>query len=288
MEKAPCSALFEGDCMTIQLSLFNDTPDDDKPQDKRPLPLIVADKFGFRLACIEHQPMLFNVQDWLLGLGVSKSSVRKEWSWLKKQLSNPENSLKVERTDYKATNGKTYQMDFSNERGLYLIAQNLRPLETRENMKGVLSSIYNYLADAGVFANLVRTEPEKVTVRLKSTIARNQLTDTLKAHATDQINFGQITNIEYVGLFLMKAAQICELTGARNARDGLTDLGLQFVTLCESYCSEHIRIRGHISFVEMCEVMNEVAHTLRISIDKMEQRLGISLVTGKPLLPSPR
>lgn len=121
--------------------------------DDRPLPLIVADKWGFPLAYHAHPGGYFYaIQDWIKGLtGANKDKVTQIWGQLKKQ-----RSILTQPLPYTAADGKTYQRDFANDVGLYLIAQYLRVTKDRE----VLGEIKRYLADSGVFVDEARRNPE--------------------------------------------------------------------------------------------------------------------------------
>jgi hypothetical protein len=120
--------------------------------DPQPLPLIVARKWGFSLAYhARSDGYFYAIQDWIKGLtGADKDKVTQVWGQLKKQ-----RSILTQPLPYTAADGKTYQRDFANDIGLYLIAQYLRV--TKERV--ALSQIKQYLADAGVFVDEARRNP---------------------------------------------------------------------------------------------------------------------------------
>src|SRR5262245_59169362 len=109
---------------------------------EKPLPLIVANKWGFALDHIETPSGLFyHIQDWIKGL-TGVNDVRFAWEKAKKQLL-----ISIQQLPYIAPNGKTYEMDFTDDKGLYLIAQNLRATKSRPQLR----EIKKYLAEAGAF-----------------------------------------------------------------------------------------------------------------------------------------
>jgi hypothetical protein len=143
--------------MPDSLILFNlPSADDD-----RPLPIIVAEKWKFSLASVETpKGNFYAVQDWIKGLTTSDSHKAKLiWGQIKKQklISNQPLS-------YIASDGKTYQRDFTDDKGLYLIAQHLRVTSSRH----ALSEIKNFLANAGVFVDEARRDPESAIAGLES------------------------------------------------------------------------------------------------------------------------
>lgn len=103
---------------------------------------------------------LYAIQDWLKGITSADSNKTKlVWGQIKKQ-----GLISTQPLPYKASDGKTYQRDFTNDKGLYLIAQYVRVT----NARPVLREIKNHLAEAGVFVDEVRRNPETAVVELES------------------------------------------------------------------------------------------------------------------------
>src|SRR5689334_22716462 len=126
--------------------------------DNRPLPLLVAEKWGFALAYVVTETrVLYAVQDWIKGL-TSVKDIRTIWADIKRRGNLDQVLDSIQQFPYTATNGKTYQMDFVDDEGLYLIAQHLRATKARP----VLDEIKKFLAESGAFVDLVRREPETV------------------------------------------------------------------------------------------------------------------------------
>src|SRR5262245_12742084 len=116
-----------------------------------PLPLIVAQKWDFPLAYVQsnEEGYFYAVQDWIRGL-IGDKDVRKLYAYLKKQTSSSTRHM-----PYTGADGKTYQRDFTDDKGLYLIAQQLRTTKARP----MLAAIKTYLSESGAFVDLVRREP---------------------------------------------------------------------------------------------------------------------------------
>jgi hypothetical protein len=76
----------------------------------------------------------------------------------------------IQQLPYVASNGKTYQMDFTDDKGLYLIAQHLRVTKERP----VLSEIKHFLARAGVFADKARRDPEGAAAEFQRVADENE------------------------------------------------------------------------------------------------------------------
>jgi hypothetical protein len=134
------------------------TPLDGFPSidDERPLPIVVAEKWNFDLAyIIKNGNYLYSIQDWIKGL-TELQDVRTIWADIKRRSSSPELLDSIQQLPYNATNKRKYMMDFTTDKGLYLISQQLRVT----NKRPVLKAIKKYLAEAGVFVDEARRNPE--------------------------------------------------------------------------------------------------------------------------------
>lgn len=163
-----------------------------------PLPLQVAARWGFPLTHIytDSGLLLYSIQDWINGIATTIRA-RKLWSDMQKQLSDSTGQLSIYQLPYVSTDGKTYQMDFTDAEGLYRIAQELRSTKARPALK----AIKEFLAAAGVFTEAALRDPEGAKVwldtRQKGKQARNALTATWQergargkdyANLTEQVN----------------------------------------------------------------------------------------------------
>jgi len=122
--------------------------------DDRPIPFIVADKWNFSLTYIEGEyGFLYSVRDWVAGL-VGEENVNQT---LKNMRRTSELVFSKHQLPYKASNEKTYQMEFTDEDGLYQIAQYLRVTKERASLR----EIKDYLVKAGVFVDKIRRNPDE-------------------------------------------------------------------------------------------------------------------------------
>lgn len=287
----------------IQLSLF-DNPDN------RPLPLIVADKWKFVLdhRDVDSNPehFIYRAQDWYFGLGGKRNT----WSQHKADWFTASEPVMIE---VKRPRRKPEMMEYVNAKGLYLIAQKMIPSEDRPQLK----AIQDYLAEAGVFADWARRNPDEAAKQLQSyadkryiaqlkargysdedipallearhevIIARVEFQDTFYVVTDGKGNFGIVTNIEYEGLFGpgVNAKHLKDIFGTRTAREGLPPLAQDFCKLAERACIEQYRVHGRLSPDEAYELMRDIAEGLGISVKRIEERLGFNIITGERVLP---
>lgn len=154
-----------------------------------PLPLQVAAKWAFPLTYIhtDSGETLYSIQDWINGLSSSDQS-RLLWAKMKNQLL-----LSIQQLPYLASNGATYQMDFTDANGLYRIAQELRSTKKRPALK----DIKTFLAAAGVFIEAALRDPEGhkawIDTRTKGKAARNALTATWQDRGAVGKDFADLT-----------------------------------------------------------------------------------------------
>src|SRR5262249_22644758 len=96
--------------------------------------------------------------------------VRKLWFDMKRRCNFAQMSDSMRQLPYIARDGKTYQIDFTDDKGLYLIAQHLRVTKERP----VLSEIKHFLARAGVFADKARRDPEAAAAEFQRVANENE------------------------------------------------------------------------------------------------------------------
>lgn len=304
----------------VQLSLF-DLLDKPKVQTLS-IPLELAREFGFRLDYkeIDGNPEnhLFHAGQWVAGLTDGATDSRRIWSRIKskiaKRLDNGtvpnREQLKTVKLPHLATNNKTYEVDFVSEQYAYLIVQEIP--ESHENPQ--LSAMKDYLSRAGAEIAWQYNNPEQDTNRAldreikilvssrgmtpeqarkhalrrqSGRIARNLATDKLKFHVIDTINYATFTDkAEYQPLFNRLAAEICQMTGVTDARDGMTTEALAFLEIAELTFARRIEAQGSITFQEACELMVSITAPLGLSIQAMERITGVDMATGQKLLKS--
>lgn len=261
-------------------------------EDSRPLPLIVADKWNFALAYITpsptvHSTYLYAAQDWYEGLAGNKVG----WRYLKKQLVSSTYKLKFEQAPYVAKNKKTYQSEYINEKGLYIIAQEMRAIDKRPQIQ----AIRVYLAAAGVFANLARTQPEQVakelTARAKGIQARNAMTDAAQATKDDRRPFfGILTDKQYELLLGRKKREIVALLGmspteAAHFRDQLGEQALDALRMAEGAAAVKMRSAGHeLTHSEQLDIVVMCSEIVAPSYHKLVEYLQVDKVRNQPML----
>ena len=297
-------------------------PDSDSQDSERPLPLIVAEKWDFPLQHIETEKGLYYaIEDWIAGLTSEddRRKVQKMWAKMKSnQMSTSSRHLPY----VASADGKTYQKDFTDDNGLYLIAQNLRATKKRVALK----EIKEFLAKAGVFADKLRTnqddarekllreliaeDPERtfdamidgyteegrefswIKRRLVGMVRRQIFTQALKETVTTNPNFAAATNAGYEGAFemdkskLVKYLQLDEKQ-ARKVRDFLSEIALQGISLYETAASEKMRQLGRpLTPTEQVEIVKMCAEMVAPTIQALAEYVGVDLISGKPLLES--
>lgn len=281
----------------------------DSPK-KRP-PLRAADIYGFTL---QHYVQgdgthFYSIQDWIMGVAQTADT---------QQAKNIFQQFKVRRTSYiktlvqlpyVASNGRTYQMDFANEKTLYSITQYLRA-ET-----GIRDKVLEFLSDAGVavgdaeqIAQTADTQQAlssqdkrllkdkisqgyseddaKTFLELvkEGKVKRKDWTAVLKLVVRGVINYAHITNVEYTSVFNMTAKQIKEATGFTVARDGMTPQGRAIMTAVELSLEAALNARGECTFKEACLITENVCLAYGGTVKNLEAMMGISIATGLPLI----
>lgn len=278
-----------------QLTLFTQ----EESNNNNPLPLIVADKWGFPLQYhLVGEEYYFSVQDWISGLTHSQVP-RKIWTYVKNQLSS--HARQFNQMSYKASNGKTYQMDFATEHGLYLIAEELETTQDRQ----ALSDIKAFLAKSGVFANVIRTNPLEaktaidsqadkhykalgkdeawIEARKETIVKRNVLTAVIKTHVNNP-KFGVLTDAEYVGLFDRTAQQLKDANGNLSPRDGMTSHALHALMLAEATIATYMETHDTLTMKDAINIIRHVCELINPTINTINKLLGIDTATGQKLL----
>ncbi len=281
--------------------------------DNRPLPLIVAEKWGFALAHVqENNGFWFAVQDWIVGLLITQTrDASKVWNDLKRR-SSLQLSDSIRTLPYEATDGKTYSVEYTTDKGLYLIAQHLRA--TRE--RPVLREIREFLAKSGAFVDLVRREPDTllhamnpdklldavieeykrqgkddtwINARINGKIKRAMFTTALKTVIVDvsEKHFGLATNEVYMGLWGRNADQLklqMNLNKYASLRDNQPTLALSYQGIAEEVSAKRLGVREELTWDEARVIVREVADLVGIQAQATSHYLQIDLATGQPLL----
>jgi hypothetical protein len=275
-----------------------------------PLPLIVAQKWDFPLAYVQTpEGYFYAVQDWIKGL-TGEQNTRTVQANAKKQLF-----IRNEQLPYTAADGKTYQVDFTDDKGLYLIAQYLRTTKARP----LLAAIKHYLSAAGAFVDLVRREPETVVTsgaldpdeaidaaieayrkqgkddrwiaaRLNGKIKRAQFTAALKAAVIEVLtkpHYAMATDAVYKGLWGRTAAYLREemgLSAKASLRDQQPTLALTYQGLAEEVAAQTLGSENELTWEQAREIVRIVAELIGEQAKATSRFMKIDLATGKPLL----
>lgn len=122
---------------------------------------------------------------------------------------------------------------------------------------------------------------------IESATARIDLMTSFKEACIEELtrlHYAEATNVQYTELFGMKASEIADRTGVKPAKQGLTPEGKQTLLLVDMVITRKFRENGKLPYKSQLAVMREVCHAYGITVRNIEQTLGISLVTGLPLL----
>jgi hypothetical protein len=289
-------------------------PDEPLSADDTPLPLIVAKRWNFPLAHLQTENgMYYAVQDWMRGL-TGEDDTRKIWSYFKKQPAWSHMSSLTRRMPYLTSNGKKQQRDYTNDKGLYLVAQYLRITGDRP----MLDEIRRFLAAAGAFVDEVRREPDKlaesvanpdklldafieyhrkrgkddrwIQMRFESKIKRNQFTAALSEFVRDALtprHYATATDDVYQGLWHRKAAALKSELGLPNnasLRDHQPILALYYQGIVEEVCAQKLGQREELWWDEAREIIQTIAKIIGRQAQETSELLGQDIATGRPLL----
>lgn len=289
-------------------------PDTDSNVDDTPLPLIVAKRWNFPLAHVETENGLYYaIQDWMRGL-TGETDTRKMWSYFKRQAAWEQMSSSTRRMPYITSNGKKQQREYTNDKGLYLIAQYLRITGNRP----MLDEIRRFLAAAGAFVDEVRREPDKIIegvtnpdklldafieyhrkrgkddrwilMRIDSKIKRNQFTAALADFVRDVLtprHYALATDDVYRGLWKRTAANLKSELGVPNngnLRDHQPTLALYYQGIVEEVCAQKLGEREELWWDEARDIIRHIAAIIGRQAKETGELLQKDIATGKPLL----
>jgi hypothetical protein len=293
-----------------QLPLIPNSNDDNQT----PLPLIVAQRWNFPLAYVQTENgMVYAVQDWMRGLS-GETNIRSLWSMFKKTEAGKELSNQIEQLPYKATNGKTYKLDYVNDKGLYLIAQYMRVKHDRP----MLTEIRQFLAAAGAFVDQVRLEPDKIfeavkdpdkllnafieyhrkrgksdswiLMRMESKIKRNRFTAALAEFVIEHLGrpqYATATDDVYQGLWGRSTATLkkqLQLTKNDSLRDNQPMLALHYQGIVEEVCALKLEKREEVTWEEARDIIQTIAKLIGRQAQETSEILEMDIATGKRLL----
>lgn len=287
------------------------------PEEDLPLPLLVANKWEFQQQYHQNDQgiYVYAIQDWIAGLtGASKP--KQIWADLKRNHTENVHLMdSIQPLPYIASDGKTYQMDFTDDKGLYLIAQYLRATKARPQ----LSAIQKFLSEAGAFVDAVRLEPETVitsgaidpdeaidaaieayhrrgkddrwiSARFAGKVKRAKFTSALKVAVYEvltQMHYAVATDDIYLGLWGRTAAYLkdeLDLPKKASLRDNQPTLALTYQGIAEEVAAQKLGDATELSWDEARTIVKQVAALIGIQAQATSHFLQVDLATGKPLL----
>jgi hypothetical protein len=287
----------------------------DNSESDLPLPLLVAQKWNFPLTHVEAQPKwMYSVQDWIVGL-TDANNARRIWSDLKRNTEEIQLYDSIVQLPRTASDGKDYLMDFTDDKGLYLVAQHLRVTKSRP----LLASIKKYLAEAGAFVDLMRRKPETVVTsgaidpdqavdavieyyrsrgkndrwiaaRLDGKIKRAKFTAALSAAVCDvlsQWHYATATDEIYLGLWKRTSAHLKRELGLKrkdSLRDNQPTLALAYQGIAEEVAGQRLGDRNELTWGEARQIIQEVAALIGVQGQATSHFLKTDLATGRSLL----
>ncbi|MCC6975489.1 MAG: hypothetical protein IT322_15900 [Anaerolineae bacterium] len=289
-------------------------PQTDPTANDLPLPLVVAKRWNFPLAHMETETnTLYALQDWMRGI-TGEDDTRHLMAKFKKTDAGRQMWNSVQRLPYRASDGKTYNRDYTNDKGLYLIAQYLRVTEERP----MLDKIRRFLAAAGAFVDELRRDPDKlldnagnpeklldafieyhrkrgkddrwIQMRIESKIKRNQFTAALAEFVQDVLtprHYATATDDVYRGLWGRTAAVLKRELGVTKdtLRDHQPTLALYYQGIVEEVCAQKLGERDELWWDEAREIIRRVAAIIGRQAKETGDLLQQDLATGRSLLP---
>lgn len=264
---------------------------------------------------------MYAIQDWMRGI-LGEEDIRKTWTKFKAQKTWDQMSTTSRRLPYRATDGKTYQREYTIAENLYTIAQYVRVTRARP----VLQEIRQFLSKAGVFVDEMRRDedlivfsskmtPEQmfaakeraeeairnayrregksetwIEARMHSRIKRNRFTAALTQAILETLNpshYAIATNDIYEGLWQRTAAILkreLSLPKHANLRDHQPQMALHFQGIVEEAVAHELGEKEEVTWSEAREIVQTMAAMVRPWTEQMRDRLKIDIATGHPLL----
>ncbi|MGL4997057.1 MAG: hypothetical protein ACRC6G_12900 [Deefgea sp.] len=284
------------DTSDVQLSLFDlDTleikPTSPAAADVRPLPLIIADKWGFSL---QHHVIdgvyWFSVHDWYAGVAQIENA-RRDVEKLSKR--NPELSNKWDSMEYRAVNGRRYQMPYGQDAAMYEIVQQM------QSTTGIAKQVNQYLVKAGVILDRARRDKTAATalsdsldamhgrIRADSIDSRKDYADaTVETHYQHAPKIGLLTNENYKALFGLAKQQLCIELGlkpsASNLRDYMNKYALLAITATETHAAELMRqLNRSLTDDEQIMVGRQTAAQFKPVFESAAKQVGQTLTAPR-------
>jgi len=264
-------------------------------QESQPLPIHIAQRWNFELTYyVKDQEYLYSIKDWLSGLGISSNRGRAD---IMQRLTS---EVELHPLPIQTTTGEKTS-NFTNDEGLYRLAQEMRSTKKRPQLK----EIKDYLAKAGVLVDQIRQASSQHQLRREKQWDKLGRDDLWKQNRRDSIlsfkeftsmlhdaiddleakHYGQATNAVYRGLFDRKANDLKQQAGTKDLRDRLPRESLTYITLVQDYVKSALQGRENVTYKEALSIIENICNQLKPIIEAHQRMKGIDLGTGNPLLP---
>jgi hypothetical protein len=248
---------------------------------------------------------LYRVHDWVYVLSESRSKDRREaWFELKKKLIEHHVVYAgdfVTQTE-KDADGSLHDTDYASENLLYLITQYMGITEH-------ITAVRIYLADAGVFVDSIRRNPEVahdamrqaylmqgkdeawIDARVDGIINRHKFTNALKSAVRIWMQareFGIATNDLYIGLWKRTQAMLLKQMGlpsGSNLRDNQSRLALLLEGVTEEVCAARLGQEKELNWYVARAIVQETAAKVGVMAEQLGRDIGKDIATNISLQP---
>ncbi len=292
--------------------------------DQRPLPELIAlgnpdpadgwSAFPLQFHDVEGI-RYYAVQDWILGVAQTDNA-RTFWDKMKNRLKRAKIQLSPPclQLPYLATNNKRYKLDFAAAEALYVITQRM------DANTGVRDRVLRYLAFAGVLVDDARLDPASVlgkafgsnpdlmleaaietyraqgksdawiASRLLGVQTRKIFTSAFQKALRNKpgsYQYAQITDTLRIGVWRRDTATIrkeLNLSATANVRDNMSVLALNYEMLAENLSAMALDQQQDLEYNEARNIVRDESTFVGDQAAQASKRLGIDLVTNKPLL----
>ncbi len=276
------------------------------PNDKRRLPEIISEHYGFPLSYLDHNngKRYYAVQDWIAGVAQTEEP-RVFWAKLKKRLEKAKTPLfpPCQQLPYRAANGRLYEMDYAQAETLYQIAQRM------DVNTGLRNIVLKFLASAGVEMDEQRIDPDKaidaaiegyrrqgksekwIETRIQSKIQRIRFTAAFRQAlrtSPSHLQYAVITDEMRMGLWKRNSATLRKQMGLNkkdNIRDHQSRLAIIYESLAEELSSVELEQNHDLEFGQAKRIVRTNAESVGKHATEESKRLGIDIATNQPLLP---
>jgi DNA-damage-inducible protein D len=276
----------------------------EETNDKRPLPEIIADHYGFALAYHDADDgRFYAVQDWIRGLSETPD-VSKFWDNMKRRLKKAGivTSSSWRGMPYQTSNGAIHQRDHAIAEVLYMITQRMDANSVLRN------NVLEFLAKAGVVVDEIRIDPDKaldaaieayrrmgktdkwITARIQGKVMRMRFTTAFRnalQRDPSALQYALITDELRVGLWKRNSKALRKQMGLpdkANVREHMSTLALTYEMLAENISAEEMEQHKNLKFDESKAIVRRNAQDVGEHAERTSRRLGKDIVTDKPLL----